>query len=163
MIAAVADDHPRARVGERVLVDLAEEFGRLYDLGRKFDAVDSRDRMALGRAQADAATEADQQHLLGILVQQQRQVCQKRMRAQVLALRRGDHLAVDPHETLAAQVPHGHCRGHAFFGIEQATTLPNSLSHALPGEAGRALVLPGVEVRGAVEQGHVPSGEARNR
>ena len=163
VVAAVADDHLRARVGERVLVDLAKEFGRLHDFGRQLDAVDGRDRVAQGRAQANAAAEADQQHLLRILVQEQRQMRQQRMRAQVLALRRGDDLAVDPHETLAAQVPRGHRRGHAFFGIEQAAILPHGVSHALPGEAGRALILPGVEVRSAVEQGHVPSRKARNR
>ena len=162
VVAAVADDHPRARVGERVLVDLAKEFGRLHDLGRQLDAVNGRDQVALGRAQADAAAEADQQHLLGILVQEQRQVRQKRMRAQILALRGGDDFAVDPHKTLAAQVPHGHRRGHAFLGIEQAAALPNGMGHALSGEAGRALILSGVEVWCAVEQGHVPSGEARS-
>ena len=163
MVAAVADDHPRAGVGERVLVDLAKEFGRLHDLGRQLDAVDGCDRVALGRAQADATAKADQQHLLRILVQEQRQVRQKRIRAQILALRGGDDLAVDPHETLAAQIPHGYRCGHAFLGIEQAAALSNGMSHALPGEAGRALILSGVEVRGAVEQGHVPSRKARNR
>ena len=118
MQPAVADDEPRTRIGERVMVLDAEQRRGVRHLPRDLDGVHAFDGMRERGAKRHAAPEPDDRDAPRAGMQQQGDVGEQLLRQHVSAVRRVD-LPVDRERGDAGRPPDRHRRGRAVAVIEE--------------------------------------------